>query len=508
MKRIVNIFTWIVIMLTGVALIWLLYLAMRYQVDIDWQVLGKEKVTLNSRPIHMVFIFCLVLALLLIMLSRVLSQRFTRRVCIIIGAVCMTLLGLLWMINNPFPVIADQKNVWRIGKALAGLCEADADNSNYLGNYPYQAGLAWIWALFMRLSGNSDPAPLKILNVICMPFMYVGIVHLAGKINPEYSEKMETITALIMMLFLPPVAYCSYLYGTLISLACVIWAIDLAMTLGHDFRCRTAVCVVILLTIANLCYGGTVIATIAVVLTFVIYSMIKQKNSLLYLITILVLLICTIGIRHLAETAAWRVIPKEPGRVAVPVTANIWMGISSDGRSGEGSHKHKMTVGLAEEYGEAAGAEGFKRIKHTLGEYIDGKRDISFFNRKTAKQWLEPTFGALNMTVYAANSDESSENFVAFASSIGMRSYVYYILQNLVVFVYLLAFISLLFLFRKKDISVSILPWLYFLGGFSFQLIWEQKPRYCMPYFIMLIPIAAYALSCIDGWLLNRKHNE
>ena len=52
------------------------------------------------------------------------------------------------------------------------------------------------------------------------------------------------------------------------------------------------------------------------------------------------------------------------------------------------------------------------------------------------------------------------------------------------------------------------LPAFYIIGGFVFQLFWESKSRYCMPYFFMIIPFAAYGChSIIRGILNGSRHN-
>lgn len=38
--------------------------------------------------------------------------------------------------------------------------------------------------------------------------------------------------------------------------------------------------------------------------------------------------------------------------------------------------------------------------------------------------------------------------------------------------------------------SIRLLPFVYFIGGFLFQFIWEAKSRYCLPYFVFLIPVS------------------
>ena len=62
---------------------------------------------------------------------------------------------------------------------------------------------------------------------------------------------------------------------------------------------------------------------------------------------------------------------------------------------------------------------------------------------------------------------------------------------------------------RKKDLSVLVLMTVIF-GGFLFHMLWEAKGRYILPYFVMMLPMAAAGLSelsdRVNSWL--RKHGK
>ena len=49
-------------------------------------------------------------------------------------------------------------------------------------------------------------------------------------------------------------------------------------------------------------------------------------------------------------------------------------------------------------------------------------------------------------------------------------------------------------LMKKRDILSCILP-LIILGGLMYHLLFEAKSQYALPYFIMMLPVAACGLS-------------
>ena len=48
----------------------------------------------------------------------------------------------------------------------------------------------------------------------------------------------------------------------------------------------------------------------------------------------------------------------------------------------------------------------------------------------------------------------------------------------------------------KKDLLRCLLP-LILLGGISYHLLFEAKSQYAMPYFVLMMPIAAYGLFAL-----------
>ena len=60
-------------------------------------------------------------------------------------------------------------------------------------------------------------------------------------------------------------------------------------------------------------------------------------------------------------------------------------------------------------------------------------------------------------------------------------------------FVFLALLLGLIRLGKKKDLLRCLLP-LILLGGLLYHLLFEAKSQYAMPYFVLILPIAAYGL--------------
>ncbi len=69
-------------------------------------------------------------------------------------------------------------------------------------------------------------------------------------------------------------------------------------------------------------------------------------------------------------------------------------------------------------------------------------------------------------------------------------------LQSQMIMIWVMSIVGVVVKLKSKenDGLAFILPVIYVIGGIIFQLINETKGRYCMQYYCMLFPIAAYGL--------------
>ena len=75
-----------------------------------------------------------------------------------------------------------------------------------------------------------------------------------------------------------------------------------------------------------------------------------------------------------------------------------------------------------------------------------------------------------------------------------------------VMLVYLFAGCGTLALRRKTGGAVwAQLLGIAFFGGFLFQLVWETKSRYCFPFFVFLLPLAAVGFITALRWAEDKS---
>ena len=147
------------------------------------------------------------------------------------------------------------------------------------------------------------------------------------------------------------------------------------------------------------------------------------------------------------------------------------------------------------------------RLAELLGDPGEGLR---FFTAKLASEWAEPTF----MTSLYSELGDSSNHFSGLASFllVGRGSNILLRYENVAQTVmYLLAFIGLIALtravFRNRNeegnadkVFVQVLLCASFLGGFLCYVLWEAKGIYTLPFYLLLIPMAAYGIQTAVAW--------
>ena len=155
-------------------------------------------------------------------------------------------------------------------------------------------------------------------------------------------------------------------------------------------------------------------------------------------------------------------------------------------------------------------------VQGRLSEFLHNPGNgMHFFAGKLASEWAEPTF----MTSLYSELGESSKHFAGLSSFflIGNGSDMLLRYENVAQTVtYLLAFIGLIGLLRllikekfigddAAQVFTRVLLCASFIGSFLCYLFWEAKSIYTLPFFLLLIPMAAYGVQQMIDFVGNKK---
>ena len=148
-------------------------------------------------------------------------------------------------------------------------------------------------------------------------------------------------------------------------------------------------------------------------------------------------------------------------------------------------------------------------IRTSASEFVHHpKYALRFFVGKFASEWNDPTYECYAMTHIGGDDPRGAVADSIFNGT--LHTVFEWFMNQYQSLIYGGVFLWLLYGFwRKKDLSVLVLMTVIF-GGFLFHMLWEAKGRYILPYFVMMLPMAAAGLSelsdRVNSWL--RKHGK
>lgn len=468
---------------------------------------------------HTPYIYCALAAfgicaftVLCIVLERIFStvqnpERISRGIFIGCGIVILAA-GLFWIFFNDCVPTSDQRDVYAEARRIAGVLDGPFNNE-YFSYFPRNRGITLFVAAAIKIFGDHLYS-FRLINIAASLIAYFSICRTSRLVydNPVVSA----ITSFMLMLFYPIFIYDSYVYGTLLSVA--FTSLGLYGTVSYCKTGKNKYIPVIILSfpLGILMHQSAAIGLIASVIYLLMNGKGKTllKNVLISIATVIMVALFMKGTYAMFD----HITGTDPEQSSVPVTCTVYMGLTAvKGAAGPGSQDGSYTEVFLENNcdGEAANRDALQRIAVVMKEYLTGERSLSFFLEKTKFQWLDPTFGArkiIKMNDPNMGDPLNGEAFVSFYKS-SFRSYVFKLSIGGMLLVYVCALITGVKTIRDiKAYPAAILIQLYVIGGFAFQLLWESLSRYCLGYFMWLIPEAAFGVYCVQRFIICQKNKR
>lgn len=507
----------ILFLLSAAVILLLLVCSLTYCGNVDFSTYTEKIQYVHCSWKHAV---CFVLltglcAFLMKALSKVLNRR-RAVVIILLSTLLVIIASCVWTRVNPYQPVYDQEAVWNGIVAFAGKEYKDI-SKDYFTTYPYQGRTVVLLGSILGFFQCANMETFHIINIAAAGMIVVGVAMISQSLFE--SDLITAVTAILTACFLPIVIYTAYIYGTLLSTGLIMLAFVFLTRFLVSGRWPWTVGMAILIPLAYCIYSGSLIAAIACTMILIwkaLDALRKGKKAFFAhaLSSAAVMILLTIGVSQFTARAfsEYSGIPKDGG---VPSAAWVLMGISSDGPyvpCGPGGYDGS-NVAIYEQAGrnsEVAKKIAVEQIRSVGKQYAHGERSVSFFIRKIRNEWTDPWFSSAVATVYLwDDSIALPENLRSFLTGHVVRR----IESGLSVYctgIYALAFIGVLYIVKQKKKNMEekldkLAILLYFMGGFFFYILWESKPRYCFPYFISLIPFAAYGMSVLMNVFYERK---
>lgn len=430
----------------------------------------------------------------------------------------VAIIGFVWIFSVTSIPAADSYNLFETATGAAkgvypSLHNGQAFyNSDYYGGYsyynfyPFQLGFVFISEIVYRIFGTSSSMPIQVINVLCVAVTYLGIARITRRLFNKLS--IEFFAIILLAGCFQPILFSTFVYGNIIGMCCAVWASYFLIKYFQTNKYTALIPCGLLLVVSTLAKYNNMIYLVAFAIMLIIHTIIKKKwQSVAFALAIC---IATVGASNL-------IIISYESRANVDLTSGVSQTLYLDMGLNESYMAPGWYNAIAMENYKSHGCDAklsseqaWADINSRLSKMgSDPEYAIDFFSKKILSQWNEPSYesiwiskvknhtnelGAIGNAMYGVNGQ---------GGSLGQLFELYFNLYMQILFVLFAVGIYFLFLNKKTNIMTVLLP-LVLLGAFGYHLLFEGKSQYIFAYVPLLIPTAAYALSCI----LNEKYTR
>ncbi len=444
----------------------------------------------------------------------------------LIGTILYLGLGLYLIFRIPETLRSDASILYKTagqiknGDFSALLLDKTAGNLSYADGYlaknPHQIGLTILLSLLLRvLPGVRFVFILNLILILLNNLLILNIAH--ALFNQD--DHVCFMTVLLSFLMLPHFFLCIFCYGIIPGLTALLFSILSLIKFENSGNVLYAIAAVITASIAVVIRNNYMIGVIAeiILLLLVFFRSLahrdgrKKSGGIRYLVTAVFLILVLFVPNTLLEIGVTRASGVKLTD-SVPKTAWVAMGLSESERA-EGWYNGYVYTSFADNgYNEKATDEAARAL---IAERMDTfKADpdyaYTFFMRKLASTWTEPTFQSVWVGPQGDVADDVGGYLYKNLYAGGTAYDICCLLCNILYYVLLAGCILFILkyiyqIFRKRTDRYSsrhdealifvLFPLLFLLGGFLFHLGWETKSLYVFCYVYMLLPLAARGLS-------------
>ncbi len=411
----------------------------------------------------------------------------------------MFVISLIWVFSTRFTPFGDASWLHDAAENYRNGIFTDFENGwyNYIDLYPFQTRTLLLYVIIDSIFGGYRLMVYQVLNCLCTVLMLWSLQDIAGLSGATHSERLFVV--LIGMLWPPVLLYNSFIYGNVPGLALILFS--LAMWIRH-FTSEKLVDISLFASVISaalaFCFKSNFLIFI---IAMVIYGVFKTfsldangNRGLSFKTEVLRLMISLVGLAVFLLIIA--IVPRkiatsvsgEPLNEGMATISWIEMGIT-ESTAGPGwyTDDSKREYQAAEFKTEPMGKMCRENIKARLDHFKAHKDSaVSFFLRKTASQWNEPSMESF-WILRGSEKENISPRLIDMTSYPGYVNAVSLLdLMHLMITAGCVIFI-LTFKRSEKSLEQLLLP-MVFIGFFVFHFFWEAKSQYAYLAWVAMIP--------------------
>ena len=368
----------------------------------------------------------------------------------------------------------------------------------YFARFPFQLGYVLYAELFFRVMFLVLPGlpegyyslALQMMNLLWLMLCYHSLLGIMRCLWDD--ERVHKLGIMLMCFALQPMMSCTFLYGNIPAFACGTVAVWMFLKFMQEEKLHQALLCAAFLTAAVALKLNLLIFLVAIGGVWLV-KLVKSFSPRSCICLVLAV-VCVLSLSKLPQNIYEKRSGYDFGE-GIPMLGWLAMGMS-EGHAAAGWYKEEHTVTAFKESGGDAAVVAEKAkaaIAERLGFFAKNPGEgMSFFSEKLRSQWNEPSYDSIWL----------NQVFLSYSEKGGLYSLLCDKGESLTVgfmnqhqqLVFLGMLMGIIALIKKRDILSCILP-LIILGGLMYHLLFEAKSQYALPYFILMMPVAAMGLS-------------
>lgn len=378
---------------------------------------------------------------------------------------------------------------------------------NYFARFPFQLGYVFYCEVFFRVVLLVLPGlpegyyylALQGVNLIWLMLSYFALLRITVLLSGDV--RVQKITILFMIFAFQPLMSCTFLYGNIPAFSCGVVAVWMFVLFIRETRIYQAFICALSLSLAVLLKLNLMIFLVAIGGIWLV-ELIKRYSFSSCLCLVLTVL-CVLSVSKLPQTMYEKRSGYDFGE-GIPMLSWLAMGMS-EGHAAAGWYKEDNTVEAFKKSGndpEATAQMAKAVIKERAAFFADEPSEgLRFFSEKLRSQWNEPSYDSIWLNqVFLSFSDKGM--LYELLCDKGERLTISLMNQHQQL-IFLGTLLCCFALLKKRDIVSCILP-LIILGGLMYHLLFEAKSQYALPYFILMLPVAAGGFSALFEYLKKK----
>ena len=401
--------------------------------------------------------------------------------------------GVFWVLATQFTPGADQSAVLRAATQLRMKSSLLFSDGAYISKSPHQIGLVVFLYGMNALFGDQNIVVFQLLNAVGLMVVYKELSEISGMFG--MSRRGQLLVAASGLIFFPLTMYTSLIYGNILGEAFALAAIQRELLYFRDGKKRHALLSAVWIALSVMMKQNYMVFLIGMVL-YAFLELLRRRQWRIGLFAVLITAACVI------EPIAPRLLVEWKTGYAMNQGMSSWsfiaMGLQDNGTRSAGWYNYYNDESFFESGNnpEIQAEMAKEDIRQSLSDFASNpQKAVSFFARKTASQWNNPTFQCFWIVQSRESQIHESTWLRAFLSipvSTAITGWL-----NLLQFLILLGCLLHVLLSDRRLRDGTVLLEMLFVGGFLFHLMWEAKGQYTLSYFLLLLPCAVAGYQAV-----------